>query len=489
MTLTQLVRRSAREYPDRVAVSAPDGALTYAELDAEADRLAHGLASTGVRGGDRVALWLDKSRLTVVAMQAVLRLGAAYVPVDPASPAERARQVITDCAPAAVLASRDRADEVGKLPCSVVTDPWEITPVGTEPLPDPGTRDDDLAYILYTSGSTGKPKGVCISHRNALAFVEWAARELDAGPDDRFANHAPFHFDLSVLDLYVAFLAGASVHLIGRELSFAPRRLVEFLLGEKITVWYSVPSVLVLMMRDGDLLRHGPEHLRALLSAGEPFPLKHLRALREAWPHVRFLNLYGPTETNVCTYHEVGTIPPERDRPVPIGRACSGDTVRAVDEHGREVPPGDEGELIVEGPTVMLGYWGREAHTGAYRTGDVVVPLGDGEYEYRGRADQQVKVNGVRMELGDIDAVLESHPGVSEVTTVVDGHGMEARIVAFVVPARTPAPSLLSLKHHCAQRLPPAMVVHAARMLDRMPRNANGKVDRAKLARQLSVGA
>jgi L-proline---[L-prolyl-carrier protein] ligase len=489
VTLEELVVRSARRHPDKLAVRAPEESLSYAELDSAANRLARGLHAAGVRRGDRIALWLDKSGLAVTAMQAALRLGAVYVPVDPGSPGERARRIISDCAPVVVLTSPARAEELDSVPAVVVTAAESILATDDSPLPEPGTGEDDLAYILYTSGSTGTPKGVCLSHRNALAFVEWAAQELAAGPDDRFANHAPFHFDLSVLDLYVAFASGASVHLIGQELSFAPRRLVEFLLEERITVWYSVPSVLVLMMRDGGLLDHRPDFLRALLFAGEPFPVKHLRALREQWPDIRFLNLYGPTETNVCTYHEVDTVPAERDRPVPIGRACSGDTVRAVDVEGRTVAVGAEGELVVEGPTVMLGYWGRDPHTGPYHTGDLVVRLDDGAYEYRGRADQLVKVNGVRVELGDIDAALLSHPNVSEVTTVLDGHGVEARLVAFVVPAGERGPSLLSLKRHCAKQLPPAMVVHAARTIDELPRNPNGKIDRAELRQRIARAA
>ena len=307
MKLHELVREHARKSPRSLAVAGPDQRLTYGELDAEADRVAHVLAGRGVGPGDRVALWLPKSARAVAAMQAVLRLGAAYVPIDPLGPIAQALRVITDCGPRAVVttdASALALAERGIMTAMPYPAPAEHPEPG-RPLPDPGGSVDDLAYILYTSGSTGAPKGVCLSHRNALAFVNWAAEEIGARPADRFASHAPLHFDLSVLDLYAAFHAGACVHLIPPELSYAPRLLVDFLADRQITVWYSVPSALILMVRDGGLLAQDPATLalRVVLFAGEPFGVRYLRQLREHLPQARLLNLYGPTETNVCTFH------------------------------------------------------------------------------------------------------------------------------------------------------------------------------------------
>lgn len=483
MKLHELVRERASMSPGLLAVSGPDRQLTYGELDWEADALANVLAGQGVRPGDRVALWLPKSARAVVTMQAVLRLGAAYVPVDPLGPVARAVQVIRDCSARVIVTTREWEAELRRLGVTAaMTYPENLKRVPR--VSEPGGSPDDLAYILYTSGSTGTPKGVCLSHRNAMAFVDWAAAEIGAGPADRFANHAPLHFDLSVLDLYGAFRAGASVHLVPTEMSYVASTLVDYLLRHEITVWYSVPSALTLMARDGGLLDvpSSSFSLRVILFAGEPFPVKYLRPLREHLPAVRFLNLYGPTETNVCTFYEVTSIPVGQTRPVPIGRACSGDRVWAERDDGTAAESGEEGELVVDGPTVMLGYWGRPAHDGPYRTGDRVVLLDSGDYEFLGRRDGMVKVRGYRVELGEIEATLQAHPEVSEVAVVL-GTGVDTKIVAYVVPSGAGVPDLLELKRHCAATLPRHMIIDVVRGVRDLPRTGTGKVDRRALAR------
>jgi amino acid adenylation domain-containing protein len=356
----------------------------------------------------------------------------------------------------------------------------DLERLSAAPQASPGS-EDELAYILYTSGSTGVPKGVCVSHRNALAFIEWAAREVDARPDDRFSNHAPFHFDLSVFDMYAAWRVGACVSIVPEQHAYVPRALVDFVVRERITVFYAVPSALILMVDRGDLLEQEDLRLRTVVFAGEPYPVKQLRRLRHGLPNVRMFNWYGPTETNVCTGYEVTAIEPDRTAPVPIGRAASGDRVWAVRDDGAVAGVGEEGELLVSGPTVATGYWGREPYgDGPYRTGDVVRQEAPGEYVYVGRRDHMVKIRGHRVELGEVEAALLSHPGVREAAVVATGSGLEARLVAFVAPDAEP-PSLLDLKRHCAQRLPRHMIVDSVVFLEDLPRTRNGKVDRLAL--------
>jgi L-proline---[L-prolyl-carrier protein] ligase len=493
--LERLIADSAERHPERPAIHDEAGELSYRDLDALANRAARGLMELGVRRGDRVAVWLNKSTQAVAAMQGALRLGAAYVPVDPMSPPLRAATIMRDCRIRALVAPGARArsvldeDLAGVRLLATDEGPadmaWSDLEQFDGPRPPTVGGDDDLAYILYTSGSTGVPKGVCISHRNAIAFVDWAAREVEARPTDRFSNHAPFHFDLSVFDLYAAFSCGGRVAIVPEQHAYVPRALVDFVVDERITVFYAVPSALILMVDRGELLAQRGLALRAVVFAGEPYPIKQLRRLRQGLSGVRMFNWYGPTETNVCTGYEVREIPPDRDIPVPIGRAASGDRVWAVKDDGSEAGVGEEGELVVSGPTVSLGYWGRPSHgEEPYRTGDVVRLGSDGEYVYIGRRDHMVKIRGNRVELGEIEAALLTHPDVAEAAVAAVGSGIEARLVAFLV-ASDELP-LLEVKRHCAERLPRHMIVDAAIFLDRLPRTRNGKLDRLALQRMTS---
>lgn len=475
--LHHLVRDAARRTPDAPALHVDDVTLTYRELDELVDRHAAALAGAGVRDGDRVLIWAAKSVHVVALMQAALRLGALYVPVAPTNPPTRVARIAASCRPALVLTDADGLRVAGDVewpaPVVGIEDP---PPAGSPPaLPDTG--GGRAAYILYTSGSTGEPKGVLISHRNAMAFVRWAVAETGLRPTDRLSNHAPFNFDLSVFDLYGAFLAGASVDLVPADLAYSPAELLDFVHRRRITVWYSVPSALLLMMRFGGLLdRPVPPALRVCVFAGEPFPVASVADLRTAWAGIRLFNWYGPTETNVCTSFEATATDLTGLTALPIGRACSGDTVVL------DPPDAAEGEIVVHGPTVMLGYWGAAPQRGGYRTGDLGRHDERGDLVYVGRRDSMVKVRGHRIELGEIEAVLARHPSVAEAVVVVVGAGIDTRLRAVVVASEGGTPGLLALKAHCAAHLPRYMIVDDVVVLAELPRTANGKTDRATLA-------
>lgn len=493
--LHERMMHSLARYPRQTAVVDEQDALSYEALELRTREFVAMLCALGVGQGQRILLWAHKSVDLVAVMQAALRLGVVYVPVDPLSPVSRLEKIAGDSQAVLVLCTAARLEELAgsalaQVRSVVLDDPasagyWRNIDTGSSVVPTLAIQPDDLAYILYTSGSTGVPKGVALSHGNALAFVDWACERYSFQPGERFANHAPLHFDLSVLDIYCALNVGATVCLVPESIAFSPRLLTDFIRQHEISIWYSVPSVLMMMMQDGDLLSDIQDTLRVLLFAGEPFPIKHLRDLRAAYADVRLANLFGPTETNVCTAFEVGAIDPERVLPVPIGTAASGNQVWAQKPDGSRCAVGEEGELVVQGPTVMLGYFAKPAQEGPYKTGDMVRQRPDGNYEYLGRRDDMLKVRGNRIERGEVEAALLAHPQVSEAAVLVVGEGMNAQLWGVLVAHTRDALSLIDLKRHCAQRLPRYMIIDKVLCLDALPRNANGKVDRFALARQV----
>jgi amino acid adenylation domain-containing protein len=505
-----LLRDSAERFGDRIAVVDGDRSLTYAGLDERSDRLAGLLGSLGVAKRDRIGILLAKSLEAIIGVYGAMKSGGAYVPLDPRAPAARLSYIARDCDIRVVLTETSKIETVqamiaGGAPIDAVIElrgdgsaelSTEIRRVGTAELEayvaasrSVDVIDLDLAYILYTSGSTGQPKGVKLSHRNALTFVEWATLACDLTERDRLSSHAPLHFDLSVFDFYAAALAGASVTLVPSEASVFPAQLASFIVDAGITVWYSVPSILTLLVLRGGLRDRDLARLRVVLFAGEVFPTKYLRGLMEAIPHARFLNLYGPTETNVCTYYEVPALDPNDDTPIPIGRAIDN-----VDAFVNASDDDNVGELLVRGGTVMEGYWGDEEGTRArliqdprgetcdlvYRTGDLVRPREDGTLEFLGRRDSQVKTRGHRVELGEIEAALYAHPDVLEcAVTAVPDEVFTSRLRADVVVRGALDQSVLV--SFCVERLPHYMIPETFAFHAELPKTSTGKIDRQAL--------
>jgi amino acid adenylation domain-containing protein len=506
------LERIADEKPNAVAVNDSKRQITYGELHRRSNQVAHLLGELGVVKGDRVGVYIDKSIEAVTALYGAMKAGAAYVPFDPDAPSGRLAFIARDCGIRVVLTGQEKAQLWPSLVSDAEID-WLITlnggPEGgssgapvfdsTEVDSRPETSphiplvDHDLAYILYTSGSTGNPKGVMLTHRNALAFVRWATEEFGITSEDRLSSHAPFHFDLSIFDLFAAASAGASVTLVPPKVSLFPPQLVKFLESQRITVWYSVPSILTMLTLRGGLSAGDLLSLRAVLFAGEVFPTKYLTQLMELVPHARFANLYGPTETNVCTWYDVA-VAPDPSQDIPIGKAIPNDDVFVMTEAGRPAQPGERGELYVRGATVMRGYWGDPERTSssmvadprqgslgdpAYKTGDIVELLPDGLFRYVGRRDSQVKTRGYRVELGEIEAAINSHPDVMECAVIAVADDMVTnRLQAYVV---APGRDTQNLVDHCRGLLPRYMVPDNFEFLDRLPKTSTGKLDRQAL--------
>jgi amino acid adenylation domain-containing protein len=510
MALQHYLAASARRRPDHVAVLEESGdGIAYARLEALSDRARDRLVRLGVRPGDRVGLCVPKSIDGVAAIFGILKAGAAYVPVDPTGPAPRGAMILADCGVAAVFVAASLRDALareleaqGVSPALLVLD----EPGGGRALaacldreqardPAPAVAShspgpDERAYVLYTSGSTGRPKGVVLSHRNAESFVEWCASALAPRDEDRFSSHAPLHFDLSILDLYLPLRQGATVVLVGEKTAKDPQALAALIESARISVWYSTPSILRLLTQYGRLRERDCSALRMVLYAGEVFPTPQLRVAVEQLPGATWFNLYGPTETNVCTWHPIPLpIPAGQTEPFPIGRVCPQLEARVVSEAGADVPRGGEGELLIRGPNVMQGYWklpeqtaraflGDDPRERWYRTGDLVVEEAGGVYRYLGRRDRMVKKRGYRVELGEIEACLSAHPQVFEAAAVaVEDAAGELKVVGHVATAGGERLSLIALKRFCSERLPVYMVPDAFHFHDRLPKTSTDKLD------------
>jgi amino acid adenylation domain-containing protein len=374
----------------------------------------------------------------------------------------------------------------------------EIEAEDARPVADAASARS-LAYILYTSGSTGQPKGVAISHSASLSFVEWAGDKFEISHDDRLSNHAGFHFDLSTFDLYAAARAGATVFPVSSRVAPFPAAMAKRWIDQRLTVCYATPSTFILLMGRGHLAVGALSSMRVVLFAGEVFATKHLRQLMTIVPQARFANLYGPTETNVCTWYEVQGLPPE-DSTIPIGRECENCTGFILNEDGAPVAEGEVGELWIGGGTLMEGYWGRDdlttrslkpIQTGdgtsqlAYRTGDLVRRFPDGDLRYFGRRDHQIKTRGYRVELGEIEATLCRHPAVEEAVLVAipdDQFGHLLHAVVVMKPHVSAGEG--ELKGFLKETLPLYMVPERIEFREELPHTFSDKIDREALLRE-----
>ena len=519
--LGELLRDIARRNPEKEAIRFRDQRISYGELDRISDQLAQALMRHGVKRGDRVGIYLNKSIEAIIAIFGILKSGAAYVPFDNSSPGKRLALIIGDSGIRALITTGENARKLAgvtpeppSVPLMILTDDvptsglgvwrqartvfWEeITNLTPSETSSPAQIDDDLAYILYTSGSTGTPKGVMISHRASISFVNWAVTYFQLTHQDRVSSQAPLHFDLSTFDIFATIKVGATIVLISEELSIFPVELADLMEVQKISIWYSVPSVLIRLVVYGKLERCRFSCLRKVLFAGEVFPVKYLRRLQNLIPQAEFYNLYGPTETNVCTVYPVGDLPNDSS-PLPIGKACAHTEVWALTDKGAIASPGEIGELSVGGSSLMKGYWGmpeksrevliswavppRGREERVYRTGDLVRRLEDGNYIFIGRRDEMIKSRGYRIELGEIESVLYTHPAIEQAAVVaIPAEEIGNAIKAIIVLQADSKLSRTELRHFCSARLPRYMIPEILEFRAELPMTATGKVNKRSL--------
>jgi amino acid adenylation domain-containing protein len=494
--LPQLFEAQVAHTPDATAVVFGDQQLTYRELNARANQLAHHLQKLRIGPEALVAICLERSLAMVVGLLGTLKAGAAYVPLDPTYPRERLAFMMAD-AQASVLLTQQRL--LARLPnhtAQVIclgTD-WEV--IAREPTGNPASRvtPENPAYVIYTSGSTGQPKGVMIPHRALGNHMGWMQQDFSLSEADRVLQRTPFSFDASVWEFYAPLLAGAQLILAQPGSHLDGGDLVRLIAEQQITTLQLVPLLLQMLLRGNGLKTC--TSLRHVFCGGEALDVDLTERFFPCLPAASLHNLYGPTEATI----DVTSWTCQREshrRTVPIGRPIANTQVYVLDRHLQPVPIGIPGELHVGGADLARGYLNRPDLTAErfipnpfsdelgsilYKTGDLARYAPDGSIEFLRRLDHQVKLRGFRIELGEIEAVLAQHPAVQQAVLIArDDVPGDTRLVAYIVPRREQAPTVHELHRFLKQKLPESMVPSAFVLLEALPLTPNGKVDRQAL--------
>lgn len=494
----ELLDRAAAQYGDAPALEDERETLTYREYRARARAVGTALIREGRRGP--ALIYMPKSADALCAMLGTLYSGDAYAPADAHAPPARLQKILDSLRPARIIAAPACAPALADLDLHgadvllfpALTGETDDAAVDARLAAVKGT---DPAYIIYTSGSTGTPKGVVIPHEGVLSYADWVADTFGFGPSSVMASQAPIYFDNSVFDIYGALRSGARLELIPEALLLYPTLLPAFLAEKRVTAVFWVPTVMINLANSGELGRVPLPELRTVCFAGEVMPNRQLNAWRRAYPDCVYANLYGPTEiTDVCVYYVVDRPFADAD-PLPIGRPCENMGALILDADGGLCPPGAVGELCIYGTGVALGYWNAPELTARaftddptcpgrriYRTGDLAHTDADGLIQYDGRRDGQVKVKGNRIELGEVENAARCIPGVENACALFDAPRQE--IVLFA--QGRDLPPLRKFNRLLRAYIPAYMLPARMAVLEKLPYNANGKIDRTALRNTLT---
>jgi len=478
--LYQLLDLSAEKSPDAIALRFQNKQISYNDLKIASEKLHIQLSAITITSTDRVAIYANKSIDFVIAQFAILRSEAAYLPIDANAPIERNSYIIDNCEVKAMIIHKSFYESFKRnfTLISELENDLFLLKSNKENLKK---SPPDLAYILYTSGSTGKPKGVMYSHKAAFEFINWCSTTFAPTNNDCFSSHAPFHFDLSIFDLFVSIKHGAKLILIEELVAKQPLLLAQLISEEKITIWYSTPTILNMLSVYGKMQKYNYESLRLVLFAGEVFPINQFLNLKEYWNSTEYFNLYGPTETNVCTYYK---IPNDVKSFItfPIGKCC---------EHYKSKIL--QNELYISGKGTMSGYWESEEKSSQslirdehntlwYKTGDLVELDSANNFIFKGRIDRMVKRNGYRIELQEIEQALYHHPEIIESAVLASTDKESATIItAFVACKSAEWESVIKMKEYCIKYLPVYMIPNNFMFLKSLPQTASNKIDYQQL--------
>jgi len=465
-------------HPDKVAFIEGDRSITYLQLQQQVTQLSWQL-STNNKKNQRIVIALDRGIDAAIAILACLNIGCCYIPLDIKNPENRLRFIVNDADPQCVI---------GKGSCPAWLDKPELwfdfnQPKTTTPysLPTSIIKPETLAAILYTSGSTGNPKGVALSHEAIANFYNWAASTFKITETDNIASLTPFHFDLSIFDLFTSLTQGATVHFVPANLTFSPSRLTCWLSESHISVWYTVPSLLSFIALKGALTSTPLPQLRSILFAGEVFPTQQLIKLCQLLPETEFYNLYGPTETNVCCYWPVNRNQLDSNQAIPIGLSAGNAELKIS---------ADDDQLLVKSRNNLSGYWQQgKLHPvklidGYYPTGDKVSLNSKGEYCYHGRLDRMLKCSGYRVEPAEIELLIQHCDEVIHcvIIGIKDSTSGQRPAAALVLKKDE---NLAGLVKKIRQKLPTYMQPCKYIVLDSIPYLSNGKMDYQLLHKQL----
>lgn len=511
--LGQLFNKISSESGDAPALRFLNGEIkTYSDLESFSNRIASYLVFRGIQRGDVIAIFNDKGLTGYSIILACLKIGAIYTNLDPNSPVERLKKMISVCKPCLFLTdngSKYKIDECGFDNLSVIDySSAEITVIldgqsDNLPVENGSVSGNTPAYIMFTSGSTGFPKGVLISHSNVLNFINWSKSVYDISPDDIFTNINPMHFDNSVFDFYSSLFTGASLVPVSDDLARNPRKLLDRLNSVNPTIWFTVPSMLVYMLKMRALKNDDLQALRIVSFGGEGFPKNQLRSLWEYWgSRVKFINVYGPTEcTCICSSYTVVDDDMKKDELLPLGPIAPNFDFVILDSECNEVKNGETGELCIGGTNVGLGYFCNIEKTAEvfiqnpkikshkdiiYRSGDLVRYNNEENLLYFcGRKDNQIKRMGYRIELEEIETAVGSLSYVEENAAIFINNENETGkiIVCLCSNLKDEGKILNELK----KLIPYYMMPDEFVFYEHLPKNQNGKVNRLKLKEEYSI--
>jgi len=530
--LQDFVSENAKKYPAKLMIQDNNDTITYGEMEKYTNKFAKFLIMEGVKRGDIITFYMNKSIMSFKSLIGIMKADAAYAPLNTMTPDERVHFILKDSKCKFIICNAKSYSKTLRLLANYnyeikiinidskqtsnkklessnlaeelknIEEQLEVAFTG-----DLGSFNDkkrpyqnidlDLAYVMYTSGSTGLPKGVMISHRNVIDYAEWTVDFFDIGKDDRLSNHPGLYFDLSTFDLYSAFKSGASLHLVPELISMFPIKIIEFIEESKLTLWNSVPSLLVFIAKSGVLKRGRMPTLRTITFCGEVMPTQTVIEWMKVYPQIRYVNQYGPTETTCASmYYELKQMPEDPAKPIPIGIAIPNTEVFSINNEGEIADVGETGELYIRGSGNGLGYWNNEEKTKkafiqhplnedckekVYRTGDLVKLREDGNYDFIGRMDNQIKYMGFRVELGEIESTLNSFDYISSSAVLgIENPEISGMVIIAFISLKYQV-KVLKIKEDLGKKIPHYMIPKKIIVFDKLPLNDNRKINKLAL--------